>query len=241
MKIKRILLTAVLSLLAACAALHAQAPQLEANKPRRPAAATVTFTFNWSSVEPHRYVISVDSSGSAVYQSWTADPEAEQSGAGDPYMLKFATSAAARERIFTLAGQLNYFNGDYEYHKRRVAWTGEKTLAYADADKQYVTRYNWSEDAGIGELTALFQGISATIECGRRLERLHRFDRLGLDEELKNLERLTAEHQAAELQLIAPILQQLTEDPAVLNIARQRARHILQMAGVQPSAEASPR
>ncbi len=233
----------LLGLLTASTLLYAQAPQPAPDTAQRPAAPTVTFTFDWSSVEPHRYIILVDSSGNAVYQSWTADAAAEQSGAGDPYMLKFATSAAARDRIFALAGQLNYFNGDYEYHKHRVARTGEKTLAYADAGKQYVTRYNWSEDARIGELTALFQGISTTIECGRRLERLHRFERLGLDEELKSLERLTAEHQAAELQLIAPILQQLAQDPAVLNIARQRARHILQMAGVPPaaSAEASPR
>ena len=231
---------ALTTVLASSAILYAQS---EPKQAQRPAAPTVTFTFEWSSVEPHRYIISVDSSGNAVYRSWTADSAAGQSGAGDPYVLKLAVSAAARDRIFTVAGQLNYFNGDYEYHKRRIAWTGEKTLAYADADKQYVTRYNWSENAGIGALTALFQGISATLECGRRLERLHRFDRLGLDEELKSLERLTAEHQAAELQLIAPILEQLAQDPSVLNIARQRARHILQMAGVPPAAnaEASPR
>jgi len=243
MKIERILQTAATCLLAACATLHAQAPQPQPDTSQHPAEPTVTFTFDWPSVEPHRYIISVDSSGNAVYRSWTANSAAEQSSAGDPYLLKFAVSAAARYRIFALAGQLDYFNGDFEYHKHPIAWTGDKTLAYADPNRQYATRYNWSESAGIGELTALFHGISATIECGRRLERLHRFDRLGLDEELKSLERLTAEHQAAELQLIAPILQQLAQDSAVLNIARQRARHILQMAGVPPAAsgEASPR
>jgi len=242
MQIERIFQTAALWLLTACAALHAQAPQPAPGTAQHPAAPTVTFTFDWPSVEPHRYIISVDSSGNAVYRSWTADSAAEQSSAGDPYLLKLAVSAAARDRIFALTGKLNYFNGDFEYHKHPIAWTGDKTLAYADPDKQYATRYNWSENAGISELAALFQGISTTLECGRRLERLHRFDRLGLDEELKSLEHLTADHQAVELQLIAPILQQLAQDSTVLNIARQRARHILQMAGVPAaaSAEASP-
>jgi hypothetical protein len=219
-------------LLAACVALHAQS---DPNTAQRPAAPTVTFTFDWASVEPHRYVISVDSSGNAIYRSWTADQTAEPSGDGDPYTLKSAVSAAARDRIFALARQLNYFNGDFEYHKHPVAKTGDKTLAYAGSDKQYVTRYNWSQNAGIGELTELFQGMSTTIESGRRLERLYRFGPLGLDEELKSLEGLAAEHQATELQLIAPILERLAQDSAVLNIARRRAQHILQMAGV-PSA-----
>jgi len=226
----------LLALLTVSTLLPAQVPQLAPHQSQPPAVPTVTFTFDWPSIEPHRYIISVDSSGHAVYQSWTADAAAGQSSAGDPYMLKFTASAAARDRIFALARQLKYFNGDFEYRKHRVAATGDKTLAYADPDKQYETRYNWSENAGIGELTALFQGMSTTIESGRRLERLHRFERLGLDEELKNLEHLAGEHTATELQLIAPILQQLAEDPAVLNIARQRARHILQIAGGPPAA-----
>jgi hypothetical protein len=198
----------------------------------------VTFTFDWPSIQPHRYVITVDSSGDAAYQSWMAEPTAEESIAGDPYMLKFTVSAAARDNIFALARQLNYFNGDFEYHKARVAHTGDKTLAYADPDKQYQTTYNWSENPGIGELTALFQGMSTTVESGRRLEHLRRFDPMGLDGELKNLEHLVLDHRATEIQIISPILQQLAEDRSVMNIARQRARRIVQVAGV--AAPANP-
>jgi hypothetical protein len=248
MRIKRIAaaggrLGLLLALLAASTLLHAQAPQHEPDQRQRPAIPTVTFTFDWPSVEPHRYVIEVDSSGNAAYQSWTADPTAEPPSADDPYLLKFTVSPTARDRVFALTRQLKYFNGDFEYRKHRVAATGDKTLAYADPDRQHETRYNWSENPDIDELTALFQGMSTTLESGRRLERLRRFEPLGLDEELKNLEHLAVEHRASELQLIAPILVQLAQDPAVLNIARQRARHILQVAGVplEVDLKASPR
>jgi hypothetical protein len=223
-------------LLASSTLLRAQAPKLEPKHPQHPRVPTVTFTFDWPSIQPHRYIISVDSSGDAAYQSWMANPTAAQSIAGEPYMLKFTVSAATRDRIFALARQLYYFHGNFDYRKHRIAFTGDKTLAYADPDKQYQTRYNWSENRGITELTTLFQGISATIESGRRLARLQRFDRLGLDEELKNLEYLAVQHGATELQIIAPTLQQIAEDPAVLNIARQRAWHMLQIAGVPPAA-----
>jgi len=225
----------VLALLLAATSLRAQGPKLEPNEPRlNPDVPTVTFTFDWPSIQPHRYVISVDSSGDAAYQSWMAEPTAEQSIAGDPYMLKFTVSAAARDRIFALARQLSFFSGNFEYRKHPVAFTGDKTLAYRDPDKHHETRYNWSENSGITELTALFQGISATIESGRRLERLHHYDRLGLDDELKSLEHLAVEHRAAELRVIAPTLEQIASDPAVLNIARQRARNLLQIGGVVP-------
>ena len=227
----------ILVLLATSTLLHAQAPQHEPNQRQPPAVPTVTFTFDWPSLEPHRYIIAVESSGNAAYQSWTADSTAEPSSADDPYLLKFTVSAATRDRIFALARQLKYFNDDFEYHKHPVAFTGDKTLAYADPDKRYETRYNWSENPDIDELTALFQGMSTTLESGRRLERVHRFERLGLDEELKNLEHSALEHRATELQAIAPILVQLAQDPAVLNIARQRARHILQIAGVPLTAD----
>jgi len=220
----------VMALLAACASVRAQAPQSEPSSPRPPTASTVTFSLEWPGVEPHHYVITADSNGDTVYRSWTAEPNGS-SGDGDPYVRTLTLSVTARDRIFALARQLSYFNGDFEFHKHRVAFTGDKTLAYSDPEKRYETRYNWSENAGISELTTLFEGISTTIESGRRLERLYRFDRLGLDEELKNLERLTTEHQATELQLIAPILEQLASDAGVMNIARQRARHLLQMAG----------
>jgi len=224
------------ALLLASTLLRAQAPKLEPNHPQHPRVPTVTFTFDWPSIEPHRYIISVDSSGDAAYQSWMAQPTAQQSIAGEPYMLKFTVSAATRDRIFALVPQLHYFNGDFEYRKHRIAFTGDKTLAYADPDKRYETRYNWSENPDISELTALFQGISTTIESGRRLTRLRRFDRLGLDEELKNLESAAAGRRATELQIIAPILEQVAEDPDVMNIARQRARRILQIANRQAGA-----
>ena len=228
----QILVYRVLILLVITAALLSAGAQHQPIPQPRPAVPAVSFTFAWPSVEPHRYVIVIDSGGKGAYQSWTADSTAAQpAGEDDSYEQKFAASPAARDRVFALASQLKYFNGDFDFRKRPIAFTGDKTLAYADPDQHYETRYNWSENPGIEELTSFFQGIAETVESGRRLQRLRRFDRLGLDEELKSLEHAAVEHRASELQIIAPILLEIAEDSAVLNIARQRARHILQLAG----------
>ena len=73
-------------------------------------------------------------------------------------------------------------------------------------------------------------GISTTIEHGRKLQFLHRFDKLGLEDELKGMENAVENHNLAELQIIAPTLKSIADDTTVLNIARQRAKRLLAKA-----------
>jgi hypothetical protein len=207
-----------------------QGPVLEPGQPHAPAVPVVTFTFDWPSVQPHHYSISVDSTGSAAYQSRIAQGTASQSIEGDPYMVKFEVSAPVRSRIFQLARDANYFNGNFEYKKHKIAFSGNKTLAYSDFNQQHETSYNWSENPAIQQLTTIFEGISNTQEAGRRLEQLRRYDKLGLDAELENMEQMEHKHSLLELRSIAPILQEIAADPSVMNVARERAQRLLQAA-----------
>ena len=59
---------------------------------------------------------------------------------------------------------------------------------------------------------------------------LHRFDKLGLEDELKGMENAAENHNLAELQIIAPTLKSIADDTTVLNIARQRAKRLLAKA-----------
>ena len=59
---------------------------------------------------------------------------------------------------------------------------------------------------------------------------LHRFDKLGLEDELKGMEDAAESHNLAELQIIAPTLKSIADDTTVLNIARQRAKRLLAKA-----------
>ncbi len=217
-------------LLMMAATLWAQSPTLEPSQPNAPAVPVVTYTFDWPSVQPHHYSISVDSTGRAAYQSRIAEGTAEQSIEGEPYMVKFEVSQPTRTRIFDLARTANYFNGDFEYKKHKIAFSGNKTLAYSEAGKQHQTSYNWSENPAIQELTRIFEGISNTQEAGRRLQQLRRYDKLGLDEELKNMEQMEHSHSLVELRSIAPILQEIAADPSVMNMTRERAQRLLQAA-----------
>ena len=81
----------------------------------------------------------------------------------------------------------------------------------------------------IQELTRLFQGISTTMEFGRRLSYYYDHQKLGLDEELKRMDQMAQEGALAELQAVAPILQKIAGDSQVMHIDQQHAQHLLQM------------
>ncbi|MBZ5531103.1 MAG: hypothetical protein LAO20_06710 [Acidobacteriia bacterium] len=198
------------------------------------AIPTITFTCDWEATTPQKYSITVKPDGSAHYQSSSPTrPDKDSTSNDEDYQLDFTLSAANRDKIFKLAEQAEYFNGDFEFHKHAIANTGKKTLSYADATRYFQTVFNYSENQAIQELSQIFRGISATLQHGRKLQFLRRFDRLGMEEELKAAEANAESHSLAELQLIAPLLESIANDSGILNIARQRAKRLLAQSGVQ--------
>lgn len=195
---------------------------------------SVTFDLFWDAATPQSYKITVDTTGSARYESHTPPRPGEGHSAvpteQDDFEIAFTISSPTRNQIFQVAQELDYFNGDWDFRKHAMANTGRKTLTYADSSKKFHTTYNYSENKAVQRITAIFQGISLTLEHGRRLQFLHRFDRLGLESELNTMEQMAKNHDLAELQLIAPTLQKIADDSRVMNIARQRCRRLLEKA-----------
>jgi hypothetical protein len=91
----------------------------------------------------------------------------------------------------------------------------------------------------VQQLVHLFTGIATTIDYGRKLAFQYRFDKLGMDQRLKELEELQASHDAVELRLIAPMLRKIAADPNLMNIARQSAKHLLENMN-EPAGSATP-
>ena len=217
--------------------------------------ASVVFNFVWNQGNPAKYTVTVRKNGEAEYVSedrLTTPQErnvpvesngerlaqAQDAAAEDAFHKKFQASEALRQKVFELAERTNYFSGQFDFTKHPIAQTGSKTLSYADSSHHSSATYNYSEDPSIQELTAIFQGISQTIESGRKIEFDRRFDKLSLDQDLKGLEDLSNEGRLQEVQAIAPLLQRIAVDRTVMHIAQQRAERILRKAG-QPIAPTS--
>ncbi len=213
----------VLLLILATLALSGQDAQ------QNPVRPTITFDRVWEAYKPQNVTITVQSTGSARYISRNPFTPPEP-GADPDYTLDFTLSSRNQQKLFRDAREANYFNGDFSFKKHVVASTGKKTLTYSDPVRHFSTTYDYSDNKAIEEITNLFSGISNTIEHGRKLAYLHRFDKLGLDEELKAMEDAAESHNLAEVQIIAPTLKSIADDTKVLNIARQRTQRLLTKA-----------
>ena len=200
-----------------------------------PTGSYVTFKFDWDQGRPWlRYSIAVDDAGNAHFEG-VGNPI--ESGDSDAFSEDFTMTDINRRKIFDLAKKLDYFQGNFEAKQKNIAKTGQKTLGYhgraADGAQtiEHSTTYNYSTNPDVQELTRLFQAIATTVDYGRKLAFKYRFDKLGMDAQLKALQDMQASHYVEELQAIEPILRKIADDPDMMHINRVTARQLLKSTG----------
>jgi len=192
-------------------------------------APTVTFTCDFPGSEPDHYVISVADDGAATYDS--TSKLSSESDSEDSFHSDFTISQAARTRVFDLAKRSHYFQEEIDTKNKKLASTGTKVLTYKDRQKSTRATYNYSPVPSVQELTTFFQGLSTTLEFGHRIGYDLRYQKLALDDELKKMEEMSHSGGLEEISAVAPLLQKIVDDPAVMNVARGRAQRLLQAAG----------
>ena len=77
------------------------------------------------------------------------------------------------------------------------------------------------------QVTAIFQGLSETLEFGRRLSFFHKYQKTALDEDLRRMEELQRDNSLGDVQAIAPVLKEIADDQSVMNVARARALRLM--------------
>jgi hypothetical protein len=198
--------------------------------------ATITYQFERPvpGVSVPRYTVVLHEDGSGTYHA----EEVERRSA-DSALQQVSTkiidrpmtvSAEMTAKIFKTARELNRFNVFCGTKAKNLADTGKKTMNYAGPDGSGSCTYNYSDDKNVMDLTDLFYGIVYTMDVGRKLDFERRFDRLGLDAEMIALEQAVKDKHALELGNIAPTLQRLASDPAMMQRVQTRAAKLLVMA-----------
>lgn len=140
-------------------------------------------------------------------------------------------TAATTTRIFALAREAHDFNLACASKIRNIADTGKKTISYKGPDGEGSCTFNYSENKSVAQLADMFFAIAATMDEGRYLDHLHRYDRLGLDAALDVLAQEVAAGRAVELGSIEATLRSIATDTEVMQRARARANVLLTQAG----------
>lgn len=204
------------------------------------AAAThpeVTFKFERPGLAVPRYTILLREDGTGRYQADEAvtSPSSQSSSAmqyagGKHIDRPMTLSPATTEKIFKTARALNFFNVECASKAKNIANTGDKTLSYSGSDGKGSCEYNYSDNKSVSTLTDMFLAIAFTMDEGRRLEFLHRYDRLGMDAEMTSLANEVQAGRAMELSTIAPTLDAIAGDGAVMQRVRLRAEKLLEQS-----------
>jgi hypothetical protein len=210
-----------------CAQTAEAKPTTQANAP-----AQISFQFDRPGLPVPHFVLLVREDGTGRYQAeQVARSSSDGSVRGEAAQQIDRTmtlSAHTVSKLFQDARALNDFRVVCASKLKHIANTGDKTLSYTGPDGTGSCAYNYSEDKTVAAVTDTLLAIAFTMDEGRKLEFLHRYDRLGLDAEMNFLSQEVAAGRAVELATIATTLQSIANDTAVMQRVRLAAAKMLQ-------------
>jgi hypothetical protein len=185
---------------------------------------SITYTKEFRGSQPPYFSIEVTKSGDLTYKESPTDKQPVTAHMKD----------AAVSTLFDMAEKLNDFRSPLE-SGLKVAKTGKKTFRYDDGSgKISETVFNYSTNQTAQQLLEKFELIGETERAYLDLERTSRFDKLGVNDSLAEVESLWLRKQlAAPLQFI-PLLNRVASHESYMHLARDRAARLrdeIQAAG----------
>jgi hypothetical protein len=179
----------------------------------------LTFRRVFPGSTPEFIEISVrDDSDAATYEIRQLDE--------DPGASPFEVGSSLRARMFALASDLHHFQGlDLDVH-RKIANLGEKTFRWEQGAEAHEVKFNYTLNSAASQLLQIFEGLARQQEHFDLISRRMRYDRLGINDALLQLESDMNRGLLPEPQRLLPLLDQIGQDSKYVDIARERARNI---------------
>jgi len=164
--------------------------------------------------------------GRAVYRESVDDPDDEP--------VEFRLRPSEVREIFHLAEKLDRFRKPLESNLK-VANMGLKTFRWEQGNERYEQKFNFSKNADARLLADWFARITETIRHRVNLERTARFDKLGVNKVLLQLQISMERKRLVAADQFLPLLDKIASDEAILNMARSRAAMLARV--IRGSAE----
>lgn len=207
-------------LLLVCAATVAASAQATSPAARQ---ASIRFAVENPALQPSMYSLEIHEDGTGIYREMLSSA----SGPAVPVERPLHIHQPLLSHLFQEVQPGQFFTEGCQPSSGRVAFTGKKTLSYAGPAGEGSCTFNYSREKAMNEVANQLSAVAFTMQEGLRLSREQRYDRLGLYDELNSLCDAAQDRRALELENIAPELQAIATDGAVMNLARARARALL--------------
>jgi hypothetical protein len=189
----------------------------------------LTFIRSFPGSTPDYIWINIDRSGALQYKESPKDDQ--------PLRAQLQESEAAA--LFAMAEKLDYFKSPLE-SGLKVANTGKKTFRYEGESGATETSFNYSTNPTAQQLLDRFEQIAAGERAYLELERAMRFDKLGINDALADVEALWLHKQLSAPQQFVPLLTRIASRESYMHLVRDRAARLkdeFEKAPVSESAE----
>lgn len=186
--------------------------------PPTASGATITFRKIFKSSYPEFVEIKINESGAGTYDI--------RQLSDDPSPQPMEVDPAVAQKIFALAAKLHDFDGiNLEMH-RRIANLGQKTFQYQLGAVTHAVSFNYTQDSNANQLLDVFEGLARQQSDLSDLRRAMRYDRLGVNDVLLQVQKDYDRNLLIEPQKFLASLDQLAADDHFINIAREKAHDL---------------
>jgi hypothetical protein len=177
-----------------------------------PGVPKIHYTKSFPGSVPAFVSIELLKTGEGVYKEAPDDE--------DPVNFKLTAEDAGQ--IFALAEKLDRFKKPLESNLK-VANMGMKTFRFEDGATKNEVKYNYSLDLDAQAIQDWFERMTETTRLFFDLERTARFDRLGINKTLIQIEGAYMRKRLVGLDRFLPLLDRVAKNDVYLHMARERA------------------
>ena len=140
----------------------------------------------------------------------------------DDNPIDFKVPTEDTEKIFALAEKLDRFKRPLEANLK-VANMGMKTFVFEQGSVKNEQKFNFSLDLDAQALLDWFERLTETQRLHFDLERTAKFDRLGVNKTLLQIEAANDRKRLVGLDRFLPLLDRVAKNDSYLHMARERA------------------
>ncbi len=176
---------------------------------------SISYSKYFKGSRPEFIAITVQRSGHATYQ------EAKD----DDRPLQFQLSPSDAAQIFDLADKLDHFSHPLE-SPAKVAYMGIKTFRYEDGGNPLEVKFNYSQDPNAGLIADWFERITETEGNFIDLERAVKFDHLGVNQALLQIQVTYERKRLVAQEQFLPLLDRVSKNEVFMHMSRERAANL---------------
>jgi hypothetical protein len=161
---------------------------------------------------PAYTAITVDKEGAGIYKEAVDDDS--------PLLFKLTPKETGE--LFALADKLGHFARKLE-SGLKVAKLGVKTFRYENGAEVSEVQFNYSTDLDAQKLLDWFERIAESERLRMDLERVVRFDKLGVNQALLELEAARDNKRLVSPEQFLPLLDRIVKNESFMHMSRTRA------------------